>query len=225
MDIRWLTPLIILLSMISTGCSNQSELDAAKNRIAQLEAELVAAKAKTIASPAPGSPPSTASANTTRVPKPEPKVEPTGKQWEYDEREDKMSGGTIRHASVPSTNLVNFSSPYSGPQNGRLVLRIDPRQGRDVIFSIERGQLLCRSYQDCEVLIRFDDGKPERFSAVGPADNSTETLFIRNYDKFMGKLQKSKMVRLSVNIYQEGSPVFEFDVNGLNLSRLTTKKN
>jgi len=211
--------------MLSTGCSKQSELTEAKIRITQLEAELVAASAKTTAPPIVVPSPASASAIRVLEPEPEPKVEPTGQQWEYDEREDKMSGGTTRHASVLSTNLVNFSSPYSGPQNGRLALRIDPRHGKDVIFRIERGQLLCRSFEDCEVLIRFDDGKPEKFAAVGPADNSTETLFIRNYDRFFGKLQKSKIVRLSVNIYQEGSPVFEFDVSGLNPSRLTARKN
>lgn len=202
-----------------SGCSEQSDLAAAKRRISQLEAELATERAK----PSPQVAVPESPKPSVKVVDPEPKVEPTGQQWSYEAREDKMTGGTTRHAFVISTNTVSFGSPYSGSQHGRLVLRTDPKYGRDVIFSIERGQLLCRSYEDCDVLIRFDDGKPERFSAVGPADNSTETVFIRNYDRFLGKLRKAKMVRLSINVYQEGAPVFEFDVSGFDPSRYAGK--
>ena len=81
-------------------------------------------------------------------------------------------------------------------------------------MSIERGQILCRSYEDCNVLVRFDDQKPATYSGVGPADGSSESVFIRNYQKFLVNLKKAKRVRISTEIYQEGSPVFEFDVSG-----------
>ena len=81
-------------------------------------------------------------------------------------------------------------------------------------MSIERGQILCRSYEDCNVLVRFDDQKPVTYSGVGPADGSSESVFIRNYSKFLTSLKKAKRVRISTNIYQEGAPVFEFDVSG-----------
>ena len=136
-----------------------------------------------------------------------------------------MTGATIYHASVSSTNAVNFGSPYDGEQHGQLTLRTDPKYGRDLIFSIERGQLLCRSYEDCQAMIRFDDGKPENFSGIGPADNSSETVFIRNYDKFLGRLRKAKIVRISMNIYQEGAPVFEFDVSGFSQEKYLPKNN
>ena len=134
-----------------------------------------------------------------------------------------MTGGATRHAYVLSTNTVNFGAPYAGEQHGRLSIRTDPKYGRDIIFSIERGQLLCRSYEDCDVLVRFDDGKPERFSAVGPADSSSETIFFRNYDRFLGKLRQAKMVRISLNVYQQGAPVFEFDVSGFNQAKYAGK--
>ncbi|OYT99325.1 MAG: hypothetical protein CFE40_05535 [Burkholderiales bacterium PBB1] len=211
-----------MVCALASGCSDQSELAAAKKRIAQLEAELAAERAKPLAQATlpepqkPAAPPQAAA--------PEPTPEPTGQQWSYEAREDKMTGGTTRHAYVLSTNTVNFDSPYSGAQRGRLVLRTDPKYGRDVIFSIERGQLLCRSYEDCDVLIRFDDGKPERFSAIGPEDNSSDTVFVRNYDRFTSKLSKAKIVRLSMNVYQEGAPVFEFDVSGFDAAKYAGKK-
>jgi hypothetical protein len=137
-----------------------------------------------------------------------------GSQWNYSHVPDAMSKGTTHHAIVISSNTVEFKFPYSGEQHGRLNLRIDPKYGKDVIFSIEKGQILCHSYEDCSVLVRFDEEPAMKFSGVGSADNSTESVFIRNYDKFTSKLAKAKIVRISTNIYQEGAPVFEFDVRG-----------
>jgi hypothetical protein len=153
---------------------------------------------------------------------PEPVV--PGSQWSYSHNADSMSKGTAHHAVVSSTNTVEFQFPYSGAQHATLNLRTDPRYGKDVIFSIEKGQILCHSYEDCTVLVRFDDEQASNYSAVGAADNSTETIFIRNYDRFVGKMVKAKRVRISTNIYQEGAPVFEFDVSGFDQSKYKPSK-
>jgi hypothetical protein len=211
----------LMFCFLTLGCSDQSDLAAARSRIVQLEAELAAERAKAPAQVV--TPESVKPVEAAKVVAPEQKQELSGLQWLYEASEDKMTGGTTKHASVLSINTVSFDAPYAGAQHGQLLLRTHPKYGRDVIFSIERGQLLCPSYQDCEVLIRFDDGKPERFSAIGPADNSTETVFIRNYDRFLGKLRKAKVVRLSMNVYQEGAPVFEFDVSGFDPAKYAGK--
>lgn len=137
-----------------------------------------------------------------------------GSQWNYREDKDPMGKGAAYFASVSSTNTVNFGFPYSGPQHGTLTLRTHPRYGKDVILSIERGQFLCTSFEACTVLVRFDDSAASNYSAIGAADNSTETVFIRGYSRFLSRMEKSKRVRISANVYQEGAPVFEFDVSG-----------
>ena len=68
-------------------------------------------------------------------------------------------------------------------------------------------------YIGCTVLVRFDDGEAIKFSVSSAADNSSETIFLNNYSKFVEKVKKAKLVRISVNIYQQGAPVFEFDVS------------
>lgn len=120
---------------------------------------------------------------------------------------------------VRSTNTVEFGFPYSGEQHATLMLRTHPRHGKDVIFSIEKGQVLCHSYEDCTILVRFDDQKAQSYSAVGAADNSTESVFIRNYSRFVSSMQKAKTVRIAVEIYQQGAPVFEFDVSDFNAAK------
>ena len=216
-----LIALILAVIFNATGCSQQTELEEAKKRIAQLESELATERAKESGAEKKAMESSPAASQTAANPE---QSTPTGEQWIYRSDENKMTGGTTYHAMVFSSNTVNFDSPYDGAQHGRLALRSDSKYGKDVMFLIERGQLLCRSYEDCPVLIRFDDGKPETFSGVGPADNSTETVFIRNYERFVGKMRKSKIVRIFTNVYQEGAPVFEFDVSGFSQEKYIPKK-
>jgi len=157
----------------------------------------------------------------TPTPSPAPA---SGSQWEYLQDEDQMAKGVTYHAIVSSANTVDFDFPYSGAQHATLGLRTHPRYGKDVIFSIERGQILCHSFEDCTILVRFDDGEAQRYSAIGAADNSTETIFIRNYARFLSSMQKAKTVRIAVEIYHEGAPVFEFDVSGFDPEKYKPKK-
>jgi hypothetical protein len=153
----------------------------------------------------------------------EPAATP-GSQWSYDNSEDAMAKGAVSQASVQSTNTVNFRFPYAGEQHGTLTLRTHPRYGKNVIFSIKKGQIQCPSYSGCTVLVRFDNGEPARYSGTGPEDNSSETVFIRDYSGFVGKMTKAKTVRISPSVYQEGAPVFEFDVTGFDAAKYRPKK-
>jgi hypothetical protein len=167
----------------------------------------------------------TSSAATSATATTELPVAPAiGAQWSYAQDEDPMGKGTTYFAQVTSSNTVTFDSPYGGPQHGKLMLRTHPRYGKDVILAIERVQFLCRSYEDCNILVRFDDQKASNYSAVGAADNSTESIFIRNYPRFIASMLKAKRVRISAEIYQEGSPVFEFDVSGFDETKYKPKQ-
>lgn len=190
---------VIFLSVFSSLFSNNSSSDPANSTIS-----------------------STNEVASTTERTPEPLT--AGTQWIYSQSEDPMSKGITYHAQTLSTNTVNFDFPYAGSQHARLTLRDDPRYGKDLIFNIEKGQLLCHSYEDCTVLVRFDDDKATNYSAVGAADNSTETIFIRNYGRFVEKMLKAKRVRISMNIYQEGAPIFEFDVSGFDQNKFRPKK-
>lgn len=148
------------------------------------------------------------------------KLPPTpGGQWHYSKDADSMGNGTVIHAFVQSTNSVNFDFPYHGEQNGLLGLREHPRLGKDILFSMEKGQFICSSYRGCMVLVRFDDGQAEKFTAIGPSDNSSNQLFIHNYKKFTEKMQRSKRVRIAAEVYREGVQIFEFDVIGFSLNK------
>lgn len=143
-----------------------------------------------------------------------------GKQWRYHVSEDAMTGKVSKSASVLSTNQFEFGFPYHGRQNATLTIRRHPRWGNDVIFAIEKGQVLCHSYHRCKVNVRFDEGQPRRLTGTEPSDNSTETVFIPGYKDFVSRLATAKTVRIEVDIHQEGPLVAEFEVEGFDASRL-----
>ena len=140
--------------------------------------------------------------------------------WQYSDHQDDMSSGRYRLAQKLSTNEFSFSSPYGGPQRASLTLRSHPRYGREVILSIERGQLLCQPIGQCVVAVRFDEAPARNFSVVEPADHSSNTLFIQNFPRFSTGLAKAKVVRISVPVYEEGEQTFTFDAAGFDVAKL-----
>lgn len=130
--------------------------------------------------------------------------------WLASKDQDDMSSKTIYHAEVHSSNTLNFAPPYYGEQRATLTVRKHPRWGQNVYISIEKGQLLC-GYPSCSVIVRFDDGPAQTFSANGPEDHSSTVLFINNEARFVERLKKSKTVAIQMNVYRHGAPIVKFD--------------
>lgn len=137
-----------------------------------------------------------------------------GMGWYYLPSIDDMTGKTTYTAAIKSVNEVSFSFPYNGAQRGTLTLREHPRHGKDVIFNIDKGQIICGRVSECTVEMKFDDGAIKQYSASFPTDNSSNILFIEGYQELLTKLKQSKTVRLNVTVYQEGQHTFTFDVSG-----------
>jgi hypothetical protein len=204
----------------STGTVNAPPPDLAK----QLQDENVSASnrlgiAQALIRSYPGTP--EAQMASTLLPKIQEEIStpPVGSQWMYNSYQDDMSSKSILTATVASTNTFEFDFPYQGAQHATLRLRKHPRWGNDVILSIEKGQILCHTYE-CPVRVRFDEAPPQTFNGNEPDDNSSEYVFIPGYAGFIKKLKHAKRVRIEVNIFQEGNLVADFNVEGFNPDRL-----
>lgn len=132
--------------------------------------------------------------------------------WTYQTDVDKMTNKKTSYALVQSTNSLALAFPYQGRNLGQLTVRQHPQYGLDVFFSVDKGQLMCSSYSGCDVMVKFDDGKPIRFSGTEPADNSSETIFLNSEKRFIDAAKKAKKILVQVQFYQQGNHVLEFDV-------------
>ena len=131
--------------------------------------------------------------------------------WVYSEDSDKMTSKQTSTATIKSANSLQLDFPYKGANYGEITVRQHPSYGLDVIISIDKGQILCRSYDNCPIEIRFDEKPPIRFSGNGAADNSSNVVFVSNEQRFISAAKTAKRILVRMNIYQAGAPVLEFN--------------
>ncbi len=137
-----------------------------------------------------------------------------GSAWVYRSEADPMSDRATKLACVRSNNEVHLGFPY-GSLHGRLCLRNSPQYGRDAYVALEgEGQILCYSYRDCTVRIRFDDAEARSFPAVGASDNSSNIIFIRSRDRLERELGSADRTAIQLEFYQAGQQAFIFPTAG-----------
>lgn len=156
----------------------------------------------------PSSIPSTSSGNATAdvVVKPE---------WNMGNDIDSVSGKPSKVAIMDSTNLVDMEFPYNGGSVGSIIIRKHPRYGKDVIFKVSKGQLLCDISDGCAISVRFDDKPARQVHATEPADHSNDTLFLSGYDRLVKDIKSSKKMIVEATFFQNGARTYEFQVEGL----------
>ncbi|MDH6185504.1 hypothetical protein [Polaromonas sp. CG_23.6] len=130
--------------------------------------------------------------------------------WVYDDSTDKMTGKKTSTASIESNNSLSLAFPYQGKNFGNILVRQHPSYGLNVIFYVDKGQILCRSYAGCSVTVRFDDKPPMKFEANGSEDNDPKVIFLKGASRFIEAAKKAKTILVQVTMYQSGAPVLEF---------------
>lgn len=130
--------------------------------------------------------------------------------WQYLAQEDKMTGKPSKRAYLESNNTLALDFPYNGRNHGILQVRKDPKHGTNVLVRVEKGQILCRSYEPCTISVRFDSAQPVRFSGVGSGDHDSKIVFFNSEPKFIAAAKKAKKILIQLTMYQAGEQVLEF---------------
>jgi len=139
--------------------------------------------------------------------------------WVYDESVDEMRGESSYFATNASLNTVDLGFPYGTDISLNIILRSDPKNGNDIMFIVDRGQLFC-SYRDCSIAAKFDDGDVQTYEASEAEAGSSEVLFLsNNVSSFAKKIHQSSRLMIEVNFYDHGAEQFKFDVSGLEWSK------
>lgn len=144
---------------------------------------------------------------------PTAEAQPSSK-WDYSESKDQMRGTTAKLASLQSENIVDLDFPY-GEVHGQLWIRRRPEDGLNVAFEVEKGQVLCNSYSDDYVSMKFDDGPVQRFRCTGSSDGSSETAFLTDEPRVLAALKRAKRTIVEAEFFQKGRQQFVFDTAGL----------
>lgn len=139
---------------------------------------------------------------------------PPPSKWTYDERTDEMRGTVTKTARVTSSNEVNLEFPY-GTVSGHIEIRKRPTDGLNIMFFVDEGQILCHSFSDGHVSVKFDDQPIKRYSCTGASDGSSDVAFINNESGFLANLKKAKKVIIEAEFYRQGNQQFVFDTAGL----------
>lgn len=132
--------------------------------------------------------------------------------WIHNKSKDEMSGEERTYIYNNSLNTVNFNFPYEGVQRGRLhVFSVN-----QFAFTIEKGQIVCQGgseYGTCSVFVKFDDGDTKFIKAKTPGYESDSIIFTD--PDFFNNLKTSKKIKIQPYVFQNGFPVFIFDVEGV----------
>lgn len=133
--------------------------------------------------------------------------------WQYDTQTDMH--GTTNTASVTSDNSETLSFPWHGGP-AHLTIRKHPKYGLDVYIDVPDGQIICDDYDGgCPISVKFDDGKVEQFSGLGPADHSSNIIFLQPESRFISKAKKAKTVIIELTFFQDGNHEYRFSIEGL----------
>lgn len=189
---RWHFAVAAFVSLILVGSFADPKAGSAQNEVAAPEEK----SAETAKGDVPAAPAAPAS------------------KWSYDEQTDEMRGTVTKTARVTSSNEVNLNFPY-GTVSGHLDVRKRPTDGLNIIFSVDNGQILCHSFSDGHVSVKFDDQPIKNYGCDGASDGSSDVAFIRNESGFLANLKKAKKVIIEAEFYQMGRQQFIFDTAGL----------
>ncbi|PZT99865.1 MAG: hypothetical protein DI624_04115 [Brevundimonas sp.] len=146
-------------------------------------------------------------------------ISASGPAWSYRDDTDPMTDRKTRFACVTSTNEVRLNRPYDDVK-AELCIRQSPRYGLDAYVQLlGEGQIICRSYDNCTVKVRFGDGAQQSFSAADAADGSSNVTFISNASRFVTGVKTADVTRIQMTFYEAGDQVIEFNTKGLEWPR------
>lgn len=139
--------------------------------------------------------------------------------WRYSEEADPMTDRLTHLACTSSTNQVRLDRPYEDVY-AELCIRQSPKWGLDTFVQLKGdGQILCRTYRDCAVKVRFGDGAQQSFSAADSADGSSNVIFLTNASRFVAGAKGADLTRVELTLYQAGSQIVEFNTKSLEWPR------
>lgn len=142
-----------------------------------------------------------------------PADKPSAQNWAYSSGLDPMRNQTSYWAQCTSLEKVNMDFPFTEVQQ-QIILRNRPTDGFNIILALTQGQYSC-GFDGCNINVRFDDGKIQKFRVSTSSDGDSKNLFVQNKKGFLSQLSKAHQVMIEADYFQRGNKTFTFHVDGL----------
>lgn len=134
--------------------------------------------------------------------------------WSVRTSKDAMTDVEMTTVSLRSINSLAFDFPYKTPGGSYLNMIVRKKPGElDVIFRIDKGQMLCSSLE-CKFTLRIDDKPVQTWTGSPSATHSSDLMFVRDAAAFEKLIMNGSRIRIGIEFYKEGTRVFEFDPKG-----------
>jgi hypothetical protein len=134
--------------------------------------------------------------------------------WTYSTERDEMRGAESRFAELEATNTIDLDFPY-GEQRGRILVRHSAKHGFDILVGVPSGQIMCNSFSNSYINVKFDDGPIQRFGCNDASDGSSNMIFVEGAKSFLGKLKQSKRAVVEAEFFQNGLQQMTFNTANL----------
>lgn len=142
--------------------------------------------------------------------------------WQYSEKSDAMRGTVKRSAMAASRNRVDFKFPYDGGSRAFLFLEGQPDGRIFVTFVVDKGQFQCERLSGT-FSFRIDDGPVERLGCF-TSPGSPAQMSLVTPERFAPRLEGASRLIVEASFFGEGARQFTFDVQGLELQRVDSRK-
>lgn len=134
----------------------------------------------------------------------------SGPRWEESVHKDEMTDKSSKVFHLLSSDSLRLEFPYGGNNMGHLYVRFPDAGKPDAYLLLDKGNLIC-GYRDCYMMVRFDDGKAQRFNATKADDHSSNVLFFSDANRFIAAARKAKKILVEVQFFQQGNQVVKFE--------------
>jgi hypothetical protein len=138
----------------------------------------------------------------------------TAALWSY--LEQPVKGGSQVSAAIYSKDPVDVDG--SGAQPVRLIFRDHPSWGKSSYLVLQSGDFACHG--GCRVKVAIDDKAPKSMAALRPETDEAIAMFINDERALWRMTDGAKLLRVDFPVAAGGTRTAEFEVAGLDRTRL-----
>lgn len=146
-------------------------------------------------------------------------------EWIASYDNDEMRGTATKFLQTDSDNSVEFDFPYNGGSTMTLVLRspktelkgdqkAEDLKPNEAILLISKGQFSCNSYNGCEISVKFDNDKIQKYKMSPAESGRSDVIFFDKSNGFIKSIPNHKKLIIEADFYQAGPKQFKFNLEG-----------